>query len=402
MYTEELTRTQEAALTANGTYSEILEHWSNYQPEITERQLGINPTQLDTVRLDRLRIFGGHKLLVMDETVQPSNNFKYNGLSAALHHNLTEHPGLRKIYIGSAGNAGAALVAAAGFYNNKLEFSGYDSRRLEVVVETPTDLVEMKRTLLTSDFSAVNAVHASVEAATAVAKQKAEDDPDGIFIHAYDDPAAIAGQGFVAKRAFRSLLNMEAAGAINLSENRVKILIQRGGGSLLTGFACELYNLKQQGILGDTVQLYQVRPEESLQHYDGLRVTMPGSYAQTVIDDPEFVAGTIHIQDQHTSKAVHAMGHTYHKRFEPSGLAGIAGFYKEQAVDDPTIYVTVLSGANYSSKAYDYFKDLPRRKETEFLGSLTSREYVDVDTTTQLTSPQGLNPCTYGRYPSSK
>lgn len=402
MFTAELTHRPETNLTAHDTYMEIAGRWQDYEPGITEERLGITDTSLDAVRLDRLRIQTAHKLFVMNETVQPGNNFKFNGAAEALRRKLAENPKLRRLYIGSAGNAGAALVAAAGHYNHALPGEARDSQGLQVIVETPANLVPRKRTLLTTEHSTIHPIHTSVEAATAAAQQKAENDPDGVFIHAYNDLDAIAGQGFVAKRAFRSLLALQQSGGVDPERTTVKVLVQRGGGSLLTGFACELYNLKQQGVLGDTVQLYQVRPQESVERYDGLHVSTPGAYAQTVIDNPEFVSGTVYIGDKHTSKATLAMGHTYYKPFEASGLAGIAGFYAEQEKDDPTIYLTVLSGANYSSETYSYFKDLPRREEARILGSLVNRQYVEADTVMEYKPPQGLNPCYYGRHPAGK
>ncbi|HSH18584.1 MAG TPA: pyridoxal-phosphate dependent enzyme [Candidatus Saccharimonadales bacterium] len=390
------------SLTADDTYGALLERWEDYTAGKTEEQLGITPTALEQVRTP-----GRHRLLVLDETGQPGNNFKYNGMAWALRRKLADDPSLRRLYIGSAGNAGAALVAAA-FHHNSL--SGNDrlaAQDLEVVVDTPQSLVPAKRQLLEAPNSSVHAEHPSVEAATAKAMARAAEDERGMFVHAYDDLDAIAGQGMVAKRTLVSLLERGEQGSVDLRRQRIRLLVQRGGGSLLTGFACELRRLQERGDLGENVELHEVRPVESPDKYDGLNVSAPGSYAGSVLDDPRFVHGTVHVNDLDTGRAAHHMAlHTGGRRFEPSGLAGVAAFKQLQTTEaEPTVCVAVLSGANYSPEAYAYFRDAPRRNQAKLLGSFASRSLEELQN-------QGFDPDRhaawqptphfYGRYPASR
>lgn len=367
---------------------EVTRRWADYEPGATEEYLGIVPTELEQVR-----VAGRHALLAMDETRQPGNNYKYNGIAVALDRKLAERATqddkpVRRIHIGSAGNAGAAAVEAAR------------RRGLWVVVQTPKSLVQSKRELLESENSEVHAVHDSVEASTDAAKTRASADEHGLFMHAYDDLDTIAGQGLVAKRAIASLLQRQELGRVDLQRERVAFLIQRGGGSLITGFACALQEAKKDGVFGDNVELYEVRPSESSDRYDGLRVKAPGKYAQAILDDPCYVNGTVCINDFDTGRAAGDAGRHFHKRFEPSGLAGVAAFEHLRDSSEPATFVTVLSGSNTTSEGYAYFADAPRRSQAATVRSFVSRTRRELlDVPYGAPSSQQLNPCDYGRQP---
>lgn len=371
---------------SHGTYADITDRWADYEYGRTEERLGVVATELATVRTT-----GRHTVLAMDETRQPGGNFKYNGMAAVIDKAIAECPDIDTFYIGTAGNAGAALVAAVR------------NRRKRAVIDAPSSLVDSKRDLMTSPASTVHAEHPSVEAATAAAGQRAEADSFGKFVHAYNDLDAIAGQGMVAHRAIRGLLARHREGRLDLSKDRVTFLLQRGGGSLLTAFACAVRQLKEQGVAGDNLRVYEVRPYESIERFDGLFVKAPGSYAESILRDDTYVHDTVYVDDVDAGQAMLEARRRFGRTYEPSGIAGLAAVQQLWNSEPPTTFVTVLSGANSSPAAYEHFTQAPGRHQKKLLTDLLGRS-LDELLAQPYTPGQRWQPTPhyYGRTPATK
>jgi threonine dehydratase len=354
------------------TYSELTSRWNeSYRPRVTEARLGVVATRLATFRQT-----GRHEVLTIDETDQPGGNFKFNGMAAVVDATLKNNPDVERFYIFSAGNAGAALVASISERNKRATLAGEHNK--SVIVDTPRTLVLSKRNQLTGPNSTIYAVHDSIETAKVVSEMRAKNDDAGVFIHAYDNIDAIAGQGMVAHRAIQGLLARHQEGSLDITKDRITFLLQRGGGSLLTAFACAVQELKSRGIGGDNLQVVEVRPKESHERYDGLHVNEPGSYAKTVLDDPGFVQGTVHVSDVDTGRAMLDAHRRFGKQYEPSGLAGLAAVNSIWNSLPPTTFVTVLSGANSSPEAYKHFTGAPGCNQRAVLAGLESRSLKEV------------------------
>lgn len=379
----------EYTLDSQETFAAVQEAAGDYHPRQTEAELGLLYT-----KPEMLHDTGRHVLLTQDETVQPGGNYKSNGAFWKVAQVLRDWPEVPGFYVGSAGNAGAGVVAAASAVGK------------HVTVETPDTLVASKRALLETPLSTVHSEHASVEQATAAALARAEAE-GGVFIHPYDDLDMIAGQSMVGMRAVLGLLEQQDAEQLDLTRDPVTFLVQRGGGSLLTGVACAVYALKQAGLAGDNVRVLEVRPEESEDLYDGLKVAKPGHYAQSILDDSAFVQGTVYINDEATGRAANRLYKHYGKRFEPSGMAGVAAFEQLRAnTPEPTVFVTVLSGANTSDEAFQYFAETParlnaaRQEQVRHLGGRTLAE-LQAQTFDKNNSRMRLLQHAYGRYPAA-
>lgn len=347
------------APSSHETFQSLKEAWSEYLPGQTEADLDLHYTQLEP-----LAGTGRHTVLALDETQQPGNNFKSNGMRWKIQRLMQQQSHLERLYIGSAGNAGAALASAGSAFG------------LDVIVDAPESLVSSKKALLNQYGSTVNAVHDSVEAATSAAAGRAAEDSLGAFVHPYDDIDAIAGQGMIGLRALEGLLTMQTSGQLDLQKDPVTFLVQRGGGSLLTGIACAVHEKKLQGLFGDNVRVTEVRPEESVHMYDGLNVVEAGTIARSVIEDREFVHDSISVNDEETGRAAQLLRRRYGPGilFEPSAMIGVSAFQKLRAsTEKPTTFVTVLSGSNTSREVFTQFLDVPYQKSQERLRHLGSR-----------------------------
>lgn len=331
----------EQRLDAQDVHTEIQSRLATFTAEL-QAELGIVQTELTEVA-----VHGPHRLLVLDETVQPTGNFKYNGAAFAVH----QRQAARTYTTGTAGNFGAALAEAA--YR-----AGKDA-----VLYAPDTLPEAKRTNMECSGGKVRTLPTDVMGAIATANALAETNSDWAFVHPFDDLDAIAGQRLVGQRLALGLQDIQGP---------KRVLIQRGGGSLGTGVASALYDAQ----LPDT-QLTLVRPERVDGRldgrYDGLAVEEPGHHAHTLLENPAFVAGTMEISEADTGRAAARMYRALGKRYEPSGLAGAAAFEKlakENA--EPTTYVAVLSGANVAPETYADFRDAPRREQVRVLQELAN------------------------------
>lgn len=350
---EVLERALERQLTADEVHAEIQTRLALFTPELQQR-LGVVATEPVEILVP-----GPHRLFVIDETQQQTGNFKYNGAAFAVHQALRENPDTDIFFTGTAGNFGAALAQAATAAGKK------------AVLLAPNTLPAPKQRNMELAGGEVHKVSTDVVGAIAVAETVACEGERRAFIHPFNDLDAIAGQAAVASRVATTLSQLQGPKTV---------LVQRGGGSLLSGFASML-----QARSGDT-QLLEVRPErvdgKLDNRYDGLAVDHPGSYAAALLSDETFVHGRVEVSEADTGRAAHRMARALRRRFEPSGLAGVAAF-ERIATDNsvPTTYFAVLSGANVAPETYADFMDAPRREQMRILSSLALESEVEMDVT---------------------
>lgn len=298
--------------------------------------MGVVETTLEEVDVED----GSHRLLVLDETVQPGGAFKYNG-AAYWMLRTAEETDVETVYTFSAGNAGLSVATAASSMDRK------------AVVFGPKDMSEAKEEANKAVGADVDKSSDSVMDAKPSATAAAEADAHGELFHPFNDPYGVGGQGLVAERLVQGLHERHAEGDLDLYNDPVDILVQRGGGSLIGGIAAAVRAEKAARRMGDNVRVVQVRPEEDEagnpnRFFDGLAVRDPGDLTAPVINDERYVDDTVHVTERAAGKAAIRLFEARGVRYEPSGLAGVAAYETMSPVDERpnTTYVTVLSGAN--------------------------------------------------------
>lgn len=336
-----MTTTAEAAPT-------LLLHEDNMHDHIQSvlRSLGREACEdmgIQWTNLQEVPVPGIHRLFVLDETVQPGGSFKYNGMAVAVREALRRNPDLELFTIGSAGNASSGLAATREIFGVGVE------------VYAPTTINPIKRAANERYGAVVHADYEDVIDAGRAAQNVAAVDPHTRFaMHAFNNPDAIAGQALVGTRIVEGIKAQRLTG-------RVEVLVQRGGGSLLTGVASVIYEAKERGELKNAeVVVREVRPrridgDKLDPRYDGLFVEEPGLYAANIVNSPDFIQpGTIEITPADTGRAANLLFPTIRHILELSGLAGAAGYVHERAsASEPTTYITVATGANTARGAYE-------------------------------------------------
>lgn len=268
------------------------------------------------------------------ESIQPIRAFKVRG---ALTKIMRLHPEQRSagVITASAGNHGQGVAYAAGVFG--IPATVY-------VPETANQLkVEaIKRLGATVVPAGRNYNDAYLEA------MRQQEQGGATFVHAFNDPDVIAGQGSIAVELLNDLEDFDTA------------LVPIGGGGLIGGIAMYLKE-KRPGIrvigvepagadgmrrsleAGRVVTLDRVNTIA-----DGLAASAPGQLtlelAQRYVDD------VVLVEDTEMLRAIRLMFEWEHLLAEPAGAAALAGLLYHYSPAPNDRVVVVLSGANVTDE----------------------------------------------------
>ena len=254
----------------------------------------------------------GRDVYLKAENLQRTGAFKVRGAvnRIAL---LTEREREGGVVAASAGNHGQAVAWAA-------RQAGI-SARIYVPLEAPMAKVEACRTygaeliMVGERFEdAMAAAHADVE------------EHGAAFIHPFEDPKVIAGQGTVG---------LELADQVREAET---VVIPVGGGGLSAGIAIALRELKpdvrivgvQAGLSGFTIA-------------DGVFVKKPGDLTMSILDD--LLDDLIDVDDEAISEAIVLVLERAKLLVEGAGAVGVAALLAGKVGGSGPVAV-VLSGGN--------------------------------------------------------
>lgn len=244
--------------------------------------------------------------------------------------------GVEEVVVPSAGNyVNGAAVAA-----KKLG--------LKVVAFTPHSLklnpvkygrLESQGVDVIADFTDVDE---AIEAAEASGKA---------WLHPYDNPYGIAGLTLLAEQALRVTVQSLELSGVDFEDLPVELLVQKGGGSLATAFALAKRRMQASGVFGDNFSLTTVRPElqngELDQLYDGLKVKHIGNYAAAVLGNQSYVSGHFDAKRAGTADAARWVASKTPVSYEANALVGLGAAEElRRASDDPTVFVSYLTGRN--------------------------------------------------------
>jgi len=188
----------------------------------------------------------------------------------------------------------------------------------------------------------VTIVGASLSEATDHAVRFA-DETGATFIHPYDDPHIVAGQGTLGLELFGQVPDIDT------------VLLPLGGGGLISGSAIALKHLNPSiriiGIQSEAVPTYlraretgtalEITPLPTVA--DGIAVSRPSQACFEMIE--KFVDDIVTVSDQQTAEAVALLLERSKYLVEPSGAVTLAALLN--GVVEPTgRTVAVLSGGN--------------------------------------------------------
>ena len=289
----------------------------------------------------------GVRVLFKREDLQPVFSFKLRGASNRIAH-LTEAEAARGVICASAGNHAQGVALSAG------------RRGIPATIVMPRLTPQIKVEAVRALGGQIELVGDDYDAAYAHACQLAEE--RGLtFIHPFDDPDVIAGQGTIAMEILRQL-----NGPIDA------MFVPIGGGGLIAGIASYVKSLRPE------VRIIGVEPIDAASMHDsvlaGERVTLErvGLFADGVavkrVGEETFrlvrkyVDEIVLVSTDETCAAIQDIFEDTRSIVEPAGGLAVAGLKKwlNQNSRTPGTYVTINCGANMN---FDRLRHIAERAD---------------------------------------
>ncbi|HPI98132.1 MAG TPA: threonine/serine dehydratase [Synergistales bacterium] len=274
----------------------------------------------------------GTSLFLKPENLQRTGAFKIRGaLNAVL--SLEAEKGQRGIITASSGNHGQAVALAGAI-------TGYPA-----TVIMPEDASPAK-------VDAVRGYGARVIFCGTSSRERIEMAEDlclskGLtFIHPFDDPLVMAGQGTIGLEIISDLPDVD------------NVLVPVGGGGLISGIATAIKETDPK------IRITGVEPEQSNSMYlsiqagerqqldnivsiaDGLKTSIPGRNTFPVVQ--KYVDDIILVSEEEIRKAVLILLERCKILVEPSGAVTVAALISGRLSVKGLKSVCVLSGGNFS------------------------------------------------------
>ena len=283
----------------------------------------VRPTQVIESRY-LSRVTGG-TIALKTENLQRTGSFKLRG---ALNKIAQLDPGTRGVVTASAGNHGQSLAYAAR------------ARGLSATIFMPERAALAK--IAAARESGAELVLRGDSIDTCVDDARAHAEAEGLaFVHPFDDPAVIAGQGTIGLELLEEVPDLS------------KVLIPVGGGGLAAGVAAAIKSSR------DDVEVVGIRSLCPLA--DGIAVKQPGEITgpllewlldETVSVDEDSIADAIMLLLERTKLVV-----------EGAGAVGVAALRRAAtAPAELGTTVVILSGGNIDTGV---LADIARHHETE-------------------------------------
>src|SRR3954452_20233398 len=267
----------------------------------------------------------GGELWLKLENLQVTGSFKGRGAVKRLDA-LTDAEREAGVLAASAGNHAQAVAWAARRFGIKAT--------LFVPVEAPLAKIAAVREY----GGEVRLVEGMLDEAFTAARAPAEE-TGGTFVHAFDDPAVIAGQGTTGLELLRQVPHIGM------------VVVPIGGGGLIAGIATALRaenpNVRVVGVQSETVAPYAgVEPAAAPSTIcDGIAVKHPGEITRPLVE--QLVDEIVTVSDDEAAQAMVHLLERSKQVIEGAGAVGVAAVMQgrvKPAEEGAT--VIVLSGGN--------------------------------------------------------
>ena len=255
----------------------------------------------------------GRKTWLKAENLQRTGSFKVRGAVNKLS-TMTEAERAAGVVAASAGNHGQAVAWAA--------------RELgaQATVYMPED-APMAKVEATRNYGAQTVLSgASFDEALAEAQASVER-TGATFLHAFEDPAVIAGQGTIGLELAEGLPGVET------------FLVPIGGGGLAAGIAIALRSLRP----GCRLVGVQAGKTGRGTIADGIAVKHPGTLTMSILDD--LLDDIVHVEDDEIAQAIVLLLERSKLVVEGAGAASVAALLSGKAGGSGDVCV-LLSGGN--------------------------------------------------------
>jgi threonine dehydratase len=266
----------------------------------------VRRTPLDSSRL--LSEMTGSDVLLKLENLQRTGSFKIRGAYVKIH-SLSDSQKKRGVVAASAGNHAQGVAHAATLLETKST----------VVMPEGASPAKIDAT---KAYGAKVVLHGKVfDDSLEMAKQIARKE-DATFVHPFDDPDVIAGQGTVG------LEIMETQSDVDV------VMVPIGGGGLISGVATAVKSMKPKarvvGVQSEafpsmymtfkTGKLVPFRAEDTIA--DGIAVKQPGKITYKLVK--KYVDDVVLVSDTQIAEAIFLVLERMKLVVEPAGAAAIA------------------------------------------------------------------------------
>jgi threonine dehydratase len=272
----------------------------------------------------------GGTVVLKAENLQRTGSFKVRGAGAKLTA-LGEEGCAAGVVGASAGNHAQALAAAARTLGVRCE------------VFVPADAPIAKTEAARDQGAIVHIGGASVDECVLVAQERARD--GGLaFVHPFDDPDVIAGQGSLGLELLEDVPDL------------ARIVVPVGGGGLCSGIAIAVKSERPEvEVIGVQVA------DTSLTIADGIAVKSPGVLTSLLLE--RWVDAMAVVGEDETAEAMVLLMERCKLVVEGAGAVGVAALLGGQVQPAPEgTTVAVLSGGNVDP---GLLASIARRHETE-------------------------------------
>ncbi|MBY6190142.1 threonine ammonia-lyase, biosynthetic [Microbulbifer agarilyticus] len=287
----------------------------------------------------------GNRVLLKREDLQPVFSFKIRGA----YNKLLQLPAEQR--------AKGVICASAGNHAQGLALGAQQlGVRATIVMPSTTPAIKVNAVRMRG---AEVVLHGDTFDEAAAHARALVDERGLVFIHPYDDPDVIAGQGTVAMELLRQRPgNLDA------------VFIPVGGGGLAAGMAAYIKYVRPE------IKVYAVEPEDAAclklamdeghregrlpqvgLFADGVAVAQIGEETYRVLR--ETIDGVITVSTDEICAAIKDIFEDTRSIAEPAGAVGLAGLkkYAEQSGEQNQALATVCSGANTNFDRLRYISE---------------------------------------------
>jgi threonine dehydratase len=265
--------------------------------------------------------FAGRRVLLKAENLQRTGAFKIRGAVNRIAH-LTEAERAAGVVAASAGNHGQAVAWAARAAGVPATIFMPQDAPMAKVDATKAYGAEVE--LVGDDYDEAAArAHAHMEGTGAT------------YVHPFDDPQVIAGQGTIG---------LELADQL---PDDTTVLVPVGGGGLAAGIALALAELRPGlrivGVQAASCAPYVDGGPYGLTIADGIAVKQPGAVTAPILT--ERLHGFLTVTDDEISEAIVLLMERTKLVVEGAGAVGVAALMSGKVAGDGPVGI-VLSGGN--------------------------------------------------------
>lgn len=289
----------------------------------------INPTPI--ISDEKLSAEVGARVFLKAECLQRAGSFKIRGAYNTISR-LSDDEKRRGVVTGSAGNHAQAVALAAKLHH------------IKATIVLP-EFAPLTKVMATRAFGAEAILHGKTFDEAVAYSRELGKEHGYTYVHAFDDPRVIAGQGTIGLEIAESLPEVDV------------VVVPIGGGGIISGIAIAIKTLlPNTRVIG--VQAANVAPvnlslkagepiEASHQPTiaDGIAVKRPGNLTLPIIRD--FVDEVVEVTEDELARGIYHCVQNAHLVVEGAGSAGVAAVLARKVkVEAGQTVCAVLAGGN--------------------------------------------------------